>query len=92
MCVHVCFQRLVLQWEHVLRFTRRIANMEQVRDLLESKEEKKNPWWFLAHRYSAKCPGMGTIWTKIFPPHQTKCNLENRKNTPPHTKLSQEAK
>lgn len=49
-------------------------------------QKKKNPRWFLAHRYSAKCPGMGTIWTKIFPPYQTKCKLENRKNTPPHTK------
>lgn len=58
--------------------------MEQIRNLLES-DEKNNPWWFLAHRYSAKCPGMGTIWTKIFSPHQTKCKLENRK-THPHIK------
>lgn len=85
----MCFQRVVLQKEHVLRFTRRIASVEQMRDLLELKE-KKNPRWFLAHRHSAKCPGMETIWTNIFPPHQTKCKLENRKNTPPHTELSQD--
>lgn len=54
------------------------------------KRKKKNPRWFLAHRHSAKCPGMETIWTNIFPPHQTKCKLENRKNTPPHTELSQD--
>lgn len=95
MCVHVCVcvsvQRVVLQREHALRFTGRIGNMEQTEGPSRVKR-KKNSRWFLAHRYSAKYPGMGTIWTKIFPPHQTKCELENRKNTPPHTKPSQEAK
>lgn len=84
MCVRVCFWRLVLWKEHDLRFTERLGNMERTEGPSWVKRKKATPWWLLAHRYSAKCPGMGTIWTKIFPPHQTKFELENRKNTPPH--------
>lgn len=85
-CVCVCvFRELFCKRNMPWDLQEELATWSKLRDLLESKE-KKNPRWFLAHRYSAKCPGMGTIWTKIFPPHQTKCKLENRKNTPPHTK------
>lgn len=43
------------------------AARNKLRDLLESKENKKFPGILLAHRYSAKYPGIETIWTKIFP-------------------------
>jgi hypothetical protein len=43
------------------------ATRSKPRDFLESKENKKFPGILLAHRYSAKCPGIETIWTKISP-------------------------
>lgn len=92
-CAYVCFQRVVLQREHTLRFTKRIDNMEQTEGPSWIKRKKKE---FPVVSDSQilcriKCPGMGTIWTKTIQPHQIKCELQNRKNTPPHTKQSQEA-
>lgn len=43
MCLNacVCFQKLFLQKEHALRFTRRIGSIEHIERDLESKAEKE---------------------------------------------------
>lgn len=88
--MHVCFQRAVLQKEHVLRFTRRIASLEQMRDLLESKEKKKS-LVVSGSQTLCKMSWDGDHLDKDIPTPPNKTQVRKQEKHPPtHTELSQD--